>query len=42
MGKEDDKAEKTKNVRRAAKSAFTGTIISAQTLLDAKHPPTEV
>ena len=39
MGKE---AKKAKNVRRAAKSAFTRAINTTQLLLDAKRPPSEI
>lgn len=38
----EKEAEKAKNVRRAAKSAFTRAINTTQLLLDAKRPPSEI
>ena len=38
----EKEAEKAKNVRRAAKSAFTRAINSTQLLLDAKRPQSEI
>ena len=38
----EKEAEKAKNVRRTAKSAFTQAINTTQLLLDAKCPPSEI
>ena len=38
----EKEAEKAKNVRRAAKSAFTRAINTTQLLLDDKRPPSEI